>query len=86
MAEAPGCEEGARPEPGATVDTRLGWEAGGALGAPGAPGGSGGAVAWLKGGPTPEAACCRGLMGETAGRAREVVGMGARGAWQGLPR
>lgn len=56
------------------METRLGWEAGGGLGAPGGPGGSGGAGAWLKGGPTPEAACCSGLMGETMGETK-----GARG-------
>lgn len=64
---APGCAGAARPGPGATVETRLGCEAGGALGAPGGPGANGGAGAWLKGGPTPEAACWRGLMGETVG-------------------
>lgn len=64
---APGWAVGARPGPGATVETRLGWEAGGGLGAPGGPGANGGAGAWLKGGPTPEAACWRGLMGEKRG-------------------
>lgn len=64
---APGCAGAARPGPGATVETRLGCEAGGGLGAPGGPGANGGAGAWLKGGPTPEAACWRGLMGETVG-------------------
>lgn len=49
------------------METRLGCEAGGGLGAPGGPGANGGAGAWLKGGPTPEAACWRGLMGETVG-------------------
>lgn len=84
MDGAPGCAVGARPEPGATVETRLGWEAGGGLGAPGGPGGSGGAGAWLKGGPTPGAACWRGVMGETVGetkgRSEEQV-CGERPAW-----
>lgn len=48
------------------METRLGWEVGDGLGAPGGPCGSEGAWAWLKGGPTPGAACWRGLMGETA--------------------
>jgi hypothetical protein len=57
MDGAPGCAGGARPGPGATVETKLAWDAGGGLGAPGGPEGSGGAGAWLNGGPTPEAAC-----------------------------
>lgn len=47
MDGAPGCAGGARPGPGATVETRLGWEAGGGLGAPGGPGGSWVACVWL---------------------------------------
>lgn len=48
------------------------------MGAPGGPGGSGGAGVWLKGGPTPGAACWRGLMGETVGKSR---GRGGAQVW-----
>lgn len=79
MDGAPGCAVGARPWPGATVETRLGWEAEDGLGAPGGPGGSGGACAWLKGGPTPGAACWRGFMGETVGKTK---GRSRAGEWR----
>lgn len=88
MDGAPGCAVGARPWPGATVETRLGWEAEDGLGAPGGPGGSGGAWAWLKGGPTPGAACWRGFMGETVGEIQQRSGAGeCRKVWlaQGHP-
>lgn len=85
MDGAPGCAGGARPGPEATVETRLGWEAGGGLGAPGGPGGSGGAGAWLKGGPTPGAACWRGLMGETGGETKAGNGDMCRGGWPAPP-
>lgn len=82
MDGAPGCAVGARPWPGATVETRLGWEAEDGLGAPGGPGGSGGAWAWLKGGPTPGAACWRGFMGETVGETQRKSGAGeCRKVW-----
>lgn len=82
MDGAPGCAVGASPWPGATVETRLGWEVEDGLGAPGGPGGSGGAWAWLKGGPTPGAACWRGFMGETVGETQRRSGAGeCRKAW-----
>lgn len=85
MDGAPGCALGARPWPGATVETRLDWEAEDGLGAPGGPGGSGGAWAWLKGGPTPGAACWRGLMGETVGETKARGEAGAQRAWPASP-